>query len=110
MGYLHFDALRFKIFISIPYVWIRFIKNKNKKNKKINPEEANTKNESNMKCQSEIVKIKMAKMKIITNFMSQKCTLFSKRKSILFIRKMLTNALKSIGLRAIFKNILLEKW
>ena len=44
-------------------------------------EEANKKIESNMKCQSEIFKIKMAKMKIITNFKSQKCTLFSKKKN-----------------------------
>ena len=55
-----------------------------------------------MKCQSEIVKIKMAKMKIIINFMSQKCTLFSKRKSILFIREMLTNALKEHWFKSYF--------
>ena len=42
-----------------------------------------------MKCQSEIVKIKMAKMKIITNFNSQKCILFSKRKLILYINFLL---------------------
>ena len=84
-------------------------------------EEADKKIESNMKCQSEIFKIKMAKMKIITNCKSQKYTLFSKRKLILCINFSLQkNTLhfykgnviqcpKSISLKAIFRNILLEK-